>query len=668
MIGNTSIQYIDYQGHPLPHHDGTMIEINNIGYQFFDLDGKGFIHDGTPITLLNGKSMYFLHDGKAIIHDGSPLELSNGMIQHFDHNGLAVWPIDEKKLAPLMAKQREVFFKERIEAVTKNTPLEKNEIEELRLALMACEHPDYLAKDDLFDFPPEANKIKATAICEETEGYLLLLKGFWCSVWRDYQLRHRETLSARYVLRQNTDKNCLLAAYHLSESMLAGELKREFKKADKEIEPPKSYKEFEKIATTKTNTYILDDRLIKYFSRFGWGDAAEELIKELKSIYKNKLIDIKSRIKDWQHPLFLYRCIANIVWFDIVKPKIKMHYVKAPALPLLVSENMHSIMKKGTIYDNKTGKITDKLGQELACIEKERLLQLPSVDIATMQKILSPANIKVLNSVNAHRLLRWEIQTVTKQVLNDKIDARHIYILGGYEELARLIGAGTGRKIASQIRDILMWQGAPQQFTLIDPETHREEIIREANMISFQYTAGGFKSLSSLEIVVGTMLVPHYLYKLIKTSSTLSSEALKLIPIVDIPNLIGRPNDQGAQLSFQMELMVEMRKGAKEFAQNECVFISKDRLANLAKKAGLSEKIYPKVIDAWTKDGDNAPSFLRIVEQDRYALSAHFKQAQDFIIQGGKKELLMSKAGKRSVAKRNAGYLSKEKTPSKSVK
>src|SRR5690606_17894683 len=134
-----------------------------------------------------------------------------------------------------------------------------------------------------------------------------------------------------------------------------------------------------------------------------------------------------------------------------------------------------------------------------------------------------------------------------------------------------------------------------------------------------------------------------YLYKLIRTSSiALSSEALKLIPIVDMPNLIGRPNDQGAQLSFQMEIIVEMRKGAKELAQHGCIFLSKERIAKLADKAGLSPKIFPKVIDAWTKDGNNAPAFLKVVERDHYALGDHFKQAQDFIIQGGKKELTMS--------------------------
>jgi hypothetical protein len=95
MIGNIA-QYVDYQGNILPNHDGTMIEVKDIGFQYFGLDGRGFIHDGTPITLPDGQRLFFLHDGKPLIHNGSPIELSSGMMQYFDHTGLAIWPIDEK--------------------------------------------------------------------------------------------------------------------------------------------------------------------------------------------------------------------------------------------------------------------------------------------------------------------------------------------------------------------------------------------------------------------------------------------------------------------------------------------------------------------------------------------------------------------------------------------
>jgi|HubBroStandDraft_6_1064221.scaffolds.fasta_scaffold472544_2 hypothetical protein len=66
-----------------------------------------------------------------------------------------------------------------------------------------------------------------------------------------------------------------------------------------------------------------------------------------------------------------------MLWFDVIKPKVKIHYTKAPSLPLLVNENVHYIMKKGTIYDNATGKILDKSGQESVIIEKDKLVKIP---------------------------------------------------------------------------------------------------------------------------------------------------------------------------------------------------------------------------------------------------------------------------------------------------
>lgn len=122
--------------------------------------------------------------------------------------------------------------------------------------------------------------------------------------------------------------------------------------------------------------------------------------------------------------------------------------------------------------------------------------------------------------------------------------------------------------------------------------------------------------------------------------------------------MIGRPNDQGAQPSFQMEILVEMRKGAKELALNGCVKIPKDKLAQLAEKAGLNKRLFLKVVDRWLQDGSDAPAFLNMIQDDHYALGTHFKLAQDFIVEAGKKELAMSQAGKRSVAKRNSGNFS----------
>lgn len=224
------------------------------------------------------------------------------------------------------------------------------------------------------------------------------------------------------------------------------------------------------------------------------------------------------------------------------------------------------------------------------------------------------------------------------------IFARTMNIYGG-------LGIGNSKKAAEQLRDIIVWQAAPRFY---------QQNGRYGNMLSFDYTPSGRGRPAVLQLILGNMMLPHYVYELLKMPASSASDR-RLIPIVDMPPLIGRPNDQGAQPSYQIEILVEMRKGAKEFATNGCVRIPKDRLAELAEKAGLSKRLFLKVIDRWLQDGTDAPAFLKVIEEDHYALGSHFKQAQDFIIQAGKKEITMSKAGRKNVLNRNSGiFKSKE--------
>lgn len=639
------IQYIDYQNNPMVDHDGSMIEIKNIGYQFFDINGHGFLHDGSSIELPDGRKQFFMGDGKAVIHDGSPIELPNGLMQYFDQDGVAMWPIDEKKLAPLITKQREIFFADRLAHINKQTLLSKKEIEDLRLALLAAEHPDYISRPQGFEKSPEMSYLTLEAIDPEVSSYLYLLKSLWCSVWREYQLRHKETLAARFVLECHK-KNCTLASNTLSESILSMELEMEFKKAENFINLPSSIHEIEELQVSKSGLFILDDRLLNYLRTFGKNEDIKKLINELSGINSNDKSILLSRVRLWQHPLFMYRCVAEAVWLDRVKKRIEILQKKPPALTYIVNEQVHRPMRSGIKFDPEAGKIIDRRGQELAFINMDESTKiLPSMNIEMIQRILRPENIKVLSTINAHRLLRWEVQTVTKQFVEGMIDARALKVYGGYQELAVLLGVGNSKKAAEQLRDIIVWQAAPRFY---------QPNGRYGNMLSFDYTPSGHGRQALLQLVLGNMMLPHYVYELLNMPQACVSDR-RLIPIVDMPPLIGRPADQGAQPTFQMEILVEMRKGAKEFATNGCVRIAQTRRGELAEKAGLSKRLYSKVIDRWIVDGTDAPAFLNMVEKDHYALGSHYKQAQDFIIEAGKKEMNMSKAGKKSIAKRNSG-------------
>lgn len=658
MTNEKNTIYIDFRGNPLPNHNGKCLLVNDDhGYQFFGVDGKGFLHDGAAIILPDGRKQFFLSDGTAIIHDGSPIDLPDGTTQYFDHEGRALWPVDDKKLAPLIHQQRTEFFKAMIARINKVTPLTDGETEDLRLALLAAEHPDSDENKNLI-WHEDTHKTKLKPICDETNGALLNLEVIWHRVWTKYQLRHKETLASRFVLHDlKKHENCPLASLAISESMLANECMLEFKKAEKVILPPSELSALENMGKSANGTYLLDDLLLGFVSKMRKGEGTEIFKEEFKQAYSDSSLTMSSRIKAWKHPLFMYRCIAKCLWFNGVKARAEGAYRKPPALPLIVSDTFSEIMKTKTKFEESSGKILSGKGTELALIDRAQLDHIPSIKMATLQRILSPQNAKVLSSLNFHRLFRWEIQTVTKQIIQNHPDARMIHIPGGYQELANLIGAGTGGKACDQIRDILAWQAAPKSFVLHD-KYGNERIVAEGNMLTFERIHGGNKS-SSVNLVIGTMLMPHSVFKLLKSESKrLSSESVMLIPIPDQPTLIGKPNTYASQMSFQMALYTEMRKKAKELIKNGCIHISPDRMKQLAQESYLSIPFHLRVIDAWLADG-NRPAFLSLVEKDHYALGKHFKQDQDFIVEGGKRELALSKAGKTSAHRKANGIFSK---------
>jgi hypothetical protein len=220
MSEEKNIKYIDYQGKELPTHDGKLMPIDEkIGIQYFDIEGQGFIHDGSPIKMKNDKMQFFLHDGTAIIHDGSPIKLPNGPTQFFNEEGCAMWPIDVERISQLNNEQRDVFFKKMLKRINKETPLTEAETEDLRLALLAAEHPDSEESKNIA-WCEDIHATGSKPIADETAYTLMTLEVIWLRVWTKYKLRHKETLAARFIINWQKNEGCLLARLRSAESML----------------------------------------------------------------------------------------------------------------------------------------------------------------------------------------------------------------------------------------------------------------------------------------------------------------------------------------------------------------------------------------------------------------------------------------------------------------
>jgi len=155
--------------------------------------------------------------------------------------------------------------------------------------------------------------------------------------------------------------------------------------------------------------------------------------------------------------------------------------------------------------------------------------------------------------------------------------------------------------------------------------------------------------------VLGTMLLPHYIYELEENQGGRTlRENKRLVPIASLPPFVGRANDHGAQATASMLLMRELRTRAAELYREGAVRITLDRWAALFHEAGAPSSIIGKVLERWTKDGDDGGAFLAKPDKDAYTLADAYARERAFLLEAGKREADGSEAGQRSVRSRTA--------------
>lgn len=539
-------------------------------------------------------------------------------------------------LTPVINEQRKIFFNNRIDEVRDAYSLSRDEIKTIWNLFLAGEHPEY-TNGRILEMLPEVEKCKDTPLNNEVSWCFHSFKWVWSLIWKDYQLENYASLCARFVLNKDQDKK--YSNHERAQEIFEAELKNAYQKVREKVNVPARIKMIETLADDNClELFPLDQHAIdalKILEKQYAGKFAAEMIEFLHATPKK--YSINDRVESWKQPLFFHKIVAAIVWKDWVKKRIELLIKKPPALPLLTYDSVRKPMKKGTTYDKKNNQLIDMNGNPITSIGRDIPLDVPSMELSTIKTIIAKGNIRILSTINAHRLLRWEVSTITRQFIEGNPDARAIRIDGGFSELAKLIGAGTGKKAAEQIREIIVWQ-AHSIFQGQDKSL--------GNMLSYRISPNGYKKRSQLSLILGDMMLPHYVFELLGIARS-KREARKLIPIVDIPPLIGRPADQGPQANFQMEMMVKFRTHAQEFLEFGGVYISEQELRYLANESGLPLTILQKVMDRWTQDGIDAPAFLKIIEPDRYSLGSAHSIAQDFIMSAGKKEKMGTIAAKK---------------------
>jgi hypothetical protein len=341
------------------------------------------------------------------------------------------------------------------------------------------------------------------------------------------------------------------------------------------------------------------------------------------------------------------KVIALVLWRDRVEPTLRSEREETlPALSFVVHEQIARTMTGGTRVEQ--GVLVDRHGTKITEMTRsEDPLRLPAVDLARAEALIVRGGER-LGSVTSHRLVRWEIRTGHAQAMAGATDPRRIKVVGGWEELAHRIGAGAGRRTPIEVRAIVHAQ-AHLCFTFGNN--------KRGNLLSYTFEDESRIRRAEVVIILGDPLLPHFVVTELRAdNSRQMRENRRLVPVVELPPFVGRPNDYGAQASFQARIVAEMRRRAAELFETGGVRFDIDELARIAVSIELPSTLLPRVLDRWRHDGDDGPAFLELTDHDRYTLADAHAPARNFLIESGRNEIAGAKKGRRSVAARRRRY------------
>ena len=330
--------------------------------------------------------------------------------------------------------------------------------------------------------------------------------------------------------------------------------------------------------------------------------------------------------------------LAYVLWLDVVGPTVTRERKNPPALVMPVHEDVARIHSRARRLEERSGQ------RALVFDDHDPIIITPTIADEAVNALVA-RGVGLLGSITAHRALRWELYEGHSRAQRGEADARVLRVDGGWSTFAADMLGLKKKGSAEDLRAIVHAQ-ASVVMKLPSGST--------GNMLALRETPQRGRTRGSIEIVLGTMLLPHFVYELNELGGREASEARRLVPVVDLPPMVGRQNDHGQQATLSMLVVRELRARARELATGEGASIDLDRWAALAQQAGLPRGLLERVRDRWVQDGDDGPAFLEQTAPGRYTLGGAHALARVFLEASGRIELEASEAGKRSVAAREA--------------
>lgn len=334
-------------------------------------------------------------------------------------------------------------------------------------------------------------------------------------------------------------------------------------------------------------------------------------------------------VREWVNPTVAAWWLARALWHAEVRPRLERARRNPPALSLVVMEGWSGVTSRASKVDVTRRLIRAADGSVVARIEPPP--DAPALDDSTLEGL-----IHHLRGVTGHRFLHWTLKTGHRQWLDEHPQMGRIVIDGGFEAMAEHLEL-TGDWVVSELRRVVRALACVRVW----PDGS------EGNLLAYHYQPAQGQKTSCLRLTLGDELLPTFVHSLEKKVR----EARKLVPLVELPPLVKPNQSYGPQLTFHSVLLIDMRREAAQLVKHGGVSWPRGRLKALAEHAGLGLGSLDRVLDRWTRDGDDGPAFLAR-ERDLYRLGRAHEVAHLMMIEGQKREVENRERGRRAAKKR----------------
>jgi len=320
--------------------------------------------------------------------------------------------------------------------------------------------------------------------------------------------------------------------------------------------------------------------------------------------------------------------LAEGLWRDEVLPRLKN--------PAAVVRPAHTGL---TVLFSSARREEEATGQRALSLG-EPLVRLTTVGQDAMQALRRAARgVKLFGTVPAHRAMRYLVFEGHGRTIARDPDPRMLEY-SSWSTFVRDCLHDHSKAAVEKYRSIL-W--AMHSTDLVLPNGQTTRLLTLTDRKNGRGPGGRF------QILLGAVLLPNYVHELQRVTG---GPHEKKIPWLPMPPFVGRERDHGAQANLQWHLLLALRDRAEELVNYGGVALSAEYLDKLAGDSGLPPILVPKVMERWTRDGDDGPAVLKEIERGIYTLGDHYARERDFLEEGGRMSLDGARNGRLAAEKR----------------